>query len=590
MSMLCVKYLLLALCFLGLSSSVGAQKNLSFEICEALTSQENPRLMQGLDNWLFSKTDLISEISIEDVALLRLKELQDALDYRGMEIIFVLLPSRAMMHYDKFDLSQAHFKNYDLERAIESYEDALEVLSSIGFYAPNVYEYLLANADGQDYAFKRDSHWLPASAALTAELVKATMLDTVAYEFLRFKEYEVVLKEVGLRDSDLARALNKQCKLSIAPEPQEIYELDISASKNTQQDLFIESQTSFIPLWGTSYSQTSNFAEFLQAELDVDIINYGYGAAGLWRSLRHYFLEKELGSDYPELVIWEIPYGYFTEFNFLELYKELVPAIYGTCKDDLALAPKISKELNQSKLTTLLDSDTTLFKQSAWQVVRASLTQHNESAVKMVFNGEKNPWLSKQVETGKSLNNTYYEFSVWLWTDGNQPKNVALTMFSGKDNVSIQNITLTPEPKLYTVLHNFSDTEKTSFTVRVDGLKKQWTVNSEGYYLYATEPVVRQVDSFELLRLEDDSVLDDTYYSQIEFEDTIVREFDLVYTYADGSSKSERIERDIYSDNNGKFFHELPVNATAPLTAMYVEGLMSNAVGSVSTQICKKPQ
>jgi len=138
-----VKYILLWFCFLTLNTSIYAQENLSFEICEAITNQENPRILKGLDSWLFSRTDLISDIAIADQALLRLKELKTALDYKDMEIVFVLLPSRAMMHYDKFDLSQERFQNYDLEEAIQSYENALLVLNDVGFYAPNVYEYLM---------------------------------------------------------------------------------------------------------------------------------------------------------------------------------------------------------------------------------------------------------------------------------------------------------------------------------------------------------------------------------------------------------------------------------------------------------------
>lgn len=585
--MLFTKYFLLGLCFLSLTSHVFAQEDYSFEICEAITKQENPRILKGFDNWLFSRTDLISDIAITDEALLRLKELKAALDYRDMGIVFVLLPSRAMMHYDKFDLSQERFKNYDLKQAIESYEKALAVLRDVGFDVPNVYEYLLKNADGQDFSFKRDSHWLPNAAALTAEVVKETVVNTSVYEDLEISEFEAVLREVGVRDSDLARALNIQCKLSIPPEPQEIYQLE---STTTQTDLFAENQTSLIPLWGTSYSQTSNFAEFLQAELDVDIVNYGYGAAGLWRSLRHYFLEQEIESDYAKLVVWEIPYGYFDEFDFLDLYQELIPTVYGACEGDFEVVQTVTKQLNQTKPVNILKVDELKFETPAWQAVRADLLEHDTEAVKMIFNGEKNPWLSHFVETDEVLSNKLYEFSVWLWTDGGQPQKVALTMFSGKDNVSVQNIVLTTEPKLYTVLHDFSPTEKTGFTVRIDGLKRQWSPNSAGSYLYALSPEIRQLESFEILDLGDKSILlDDDYYSYLAFEDMIIRDYQLVYEFEDGSSKVQTIERDIYSDNNGRFFYEMPTNVEAALNNIRIDGLMSSAVGNMSIQICRKP-
>ena len=576
--------------FYILSSYCFSQEQQTFELCEAITKQENSRILQGIDNWLFSKHDLISHVSISDEALRRLKELKAALDYAGIEVVFVNLPSRAMMHSDKFDLSQERFKNYDLEKALVSYKNALDVLRDVGFNTPDVYDYLSRQDTDEDYAFKRDSHWLPNAAALTAELVKEAVSESYVYDALDFGEYEAVLREVAERESDLARAANTQCNLSIPHEAHKVYELK---TNDNQTDLLGNTETSLVPLWGTSYSQTSNFAEFLQAELDVDIVNYGYGAAGLWRSLRQYFLEQELESETAKLAIWEFPYAYFEEFNFLDRYQELIPTIYGSCEDAAAIVPTVIKEINQGSAVNVLSESASQIQQGNWNAVRADLYEHDipeqTEAIKLVFNGEKNPWLSHQVETEATLSNKIYEFSVWLWTDGPQPRNAGLLLFSGKDNVSSKQIRLTPTPTLYTLSHSFSETDKTSFTIRVDGLKQQWTPNSKGKYLYVASPQVRQLEALELLRVEEDAVLTDDYYTYIEFEDMVVRNYQLVYNYADGSTQYQTIERDIYSDNNGRYFYELPSTATAPLTSIYIDNLTSTAVGTVSAQLCKKP-
>ncbi len=597
-AMLYIRWVILGVCFFCLTTNSSfAQEDFSFEVCEVLAKQENPRVIQGLDNWLFGSTDLISDSVMDDEAVVQLKKLKTALEYRGIEVIFVLLPSRAMMHYDKLDLSKEIFKTYDLEEAINSYENALKVLNDIGFHTPNVYEYLLANAQGQDYAFERDSHWLPHSAAYTAELVKEALEKNDAKYQLIHSDFEVQLKLITERYSDLARAVNISCGTAIPSEPQEIYEL---VSLQTQSDLLTNTETSVVPLWGTSFSRTSNFAEFLQAELDVEIANYAYGAAGLWRSLRQYFLETDTSSSAPELAIWEIPYRYYEEFNSVELYQELIPTIYGLCESDLAITPMSVHSISAQHVNLF---DETVTKLENWDAVRLSTTQYSdpltqtsgqevEKVTKLIFNGEKDPWLSYEMETLKPLAGEFYEFSVWLWTDEDQPKKAALYMFSGKGNVAITKLTLTTEPQLYTVFHGFSaEEEKTAMTLRIDGIQGAWSENSKGQYLYAASPVLYKSGPIQLFASEREqaTIQDDSYYSYIEFTDKSIVDFQLFYEYSDDSFISVDIKRDKHTVNEGKYFYEIPSQPLAFLKNLYLKGLPSLANGKVSSQLCKTP-
>jgi len=563
-------------------------QNENFTICSTIADQEVPRIVQGQDNWLFSKTELVTDIDINDQAIERLKELKTALDYLGIEIVFVNLPTRAMMHYDKFDSQEKLLKDYDLLEAENAYNSSLQILNALGFYAPNVLEYLNLNFEG-DYGFKRDSHWTPDAAKHTSELVHNSFRESSSYGSINQGDFEIQLKETIQRNSDLARYVMVNCGNDIAKEPQNIYQV---VSSKSQSDLFADSNISFIPLWGTSYSQSSNFAEFLAAELDVEIVNYGFGYAGLWRSLRNYFLEVDESKVYPEFVIWEFAYGYFEEFNLLDIYKEIIPTIYGICEGSLqASSKRLHKFITSKNLLSVADARANF---ANWQSMRSNATSYQtpeaDEAIKLVFSGEKDPFLYHDFETNSILTNKTYEFSVLLWTDSDQPKSAALYLYA-KGDVSVEPVILTNTPTLHTIKHQFSNTNDTAFTIRIDGLQNQTvTMNSEnkGSFLYASLPNLSQVSAIKLIDDLNEDVQGSDYYTHITFDDQSILEYSLVYEYSDGSIYVEKINRDKHSRNNGQYFYELP-DKIMSLNAISLAGISQGVRGGFSTQVCRKP-
>ncbi len=568
---------------------IGHTFSQNFTICNTIANQEQPRVVQGLDNWLFSITELVTDIEISDEALNRLQELKAAFDYLGIEVIITNLPTRAMMHYDKFDLEQKLLKDYSLAEAQNAYDSSIETLTNIGFHAPNVLDYLTDNLS-EDYGFMRDSHWTPDSAYRTSQLVAEIVNSTSVNEKIQHTDFEIQLKESVQRNSDLARYVMINCDVNIPNEPQEIYEIVVSED---QSELFADSIASIVPLWGTSYSQSSNFSEFLQAELNVEIVNYGFGYAGLWRSLRNYFLELDESEPLPDLAIWEFAYGYFEEFNLIDIYKEIIPTLYGSCEGVLQASDKISHEL--------VDGDDNIFSESSvrfepahWNAARSTSSVYPASeiqdTIKLVFNGEKDPFLYQDFETNSTLGSKTYEFSVFLWTDDDQPKNAALYLYSGKD-FAVEPVRLTNQPTLYTIKHQFSDNPNTAFTIRIDGIQSQnlaMSLDNKGSYLYASSPslynfpVIKLVDNFK------EDVYGSNYYTHISFDDLSILDYSLEYRFSDGSIHTEKISRDRHARNNGRYFYELPEGQVS-LNSVSLSGVAQSTIDNVSAQICKKP-
>ena len=577
--------------FLCFCSAQAEQEELFFRICSEITDKEQPYILQGVDNWLFGRNELASDVAIDADLLERIAELKAAFDYVGIEVIFANLPHRPMLHYDKFDLGELSLKQYDVDAATRSYNQSVQDLEQLGFITPNVLEYLQQKGI-EDYGFKRDSHWTPNGALSISKLVKEVLDASTIAEQLSYADYEIQLKEQVQRRSDLGGFVTNACGVEYPSEPQKVYEV---IQNNAVEKLFSDSDTSNIVLWGTSYSLSSNFAEFLQAELDVEVNNYGFNLAGLWRSLRHYFLEDSESIKHPQVAIWEFPYGYIQEFNLANIYKEIIPTIYGTCEDELVVTPYASLKI--PKPNNLLGEFANQFPEVDWLAMRSTVLANEangQSGIKLSFTGQEDPWMFRQIETNSSLTNTLYEFSVWLWTDANQPNDAALYMYNGSD-IAMQKIILTSEPTKYTIKHKFKETENTAFSIRIDGIENQVSKFSEenkDSYLYASKPSLHKhkLEPFLLMHNENTEVQSHDFYTYIHFDNWSILDYDLHYTYSDGKVLEQSIKRDRYSKNNGKYFYELPEReGNAHLLSITLDGLSSKHHGSVGTQLCRKP-
>lgn len=577
--------------FLLLSFTVCfAQQELDFELCPAITQQAQPVALKGLDNWLFHSKETLTTIAIEDNVQDRLKDLYKALKYKGIEVVFANLPTRLMMHNEKLDETQAIFKNYDLSQTVQSYLTANEVLSEVGFTVPNLYDYLV-NTSSSDFAYKRDTHWNPTGASHVATALQEVLAKSSTYQKMNYKAYTSELIEVIQRDSDIAKYVKAVCNIPISLEPQPTYRL---ATTDTSTSLLGEDSTSQLLLWGTSYSRISNFYEFLQAATDVEVLNYAYGHSGLWGSITSYFLESDKTVPHPKLAIWEAPYWTFEEFNNTKVYRELIPTIYGACQDDLQIIPEHITELKDQSVNLLSESEMAL-ESTVWRAIRSSIQPQampdHEEAIKIVFSGKKDPWIHLDFETNSPLSNKAYEFSVWLWTDSDQPKSAALYLYSGND-VSVETINLTQEPTQYIIKKQFVDSQNTGFTVRIDGLQNQNTDlenSAKNAYMFAASPQLSKASKVDLMTIDIDSLYGPEFYTHLTFEDLSINDFQLIYEFEDNTTITETISRNPLA-NTGEYFFELPKNNTSTIKKIQLSVLRENALGTVSSNICKKPE
>ena len=130
------------------------------------------------------------------------------------------------------------------------------------------------------------------------------------------------------------------------------------------------------------------------------------------------------------------------------------------------------------------------FDNVVWIKTRLTVTANQVSAPdgaltadKIIFTGVPDPYIEQSYNTGSALASRTFTFSVWLWTDINQPTAAKLYIYDNSvGDIGSKDITLTATPTLYTFSHTFGAAEADTIIVaRFDGVHAA----GANEYLYA---------------------------------------------------------------------------------------------------------
>lgn len=320
-------------------------------------------VFQGQDNWLFAIPNLAVSVKIESTN--RLQELIETFDFLGVEVVFVNVPSRATIHSEKLSSEKPDSGTFgggkfgggksggdvsyyfDYQQASEAYTKTIDMLQRSGLETEHLLDYIHLNRKADvDYTFQKDTHWNSNGAALVAKAVSEVITELDSFQSMASTTdlYNIELTERRERQSDILGYVTAMCgPLEISTDLQKIYRVT-----NPNSTMLSDADSLSIPLWGTSYSGSVDFDDFLSFELDVDVINHSIIAGGVWQSLLSYFLNLE--EDYPQIAIWEAPFWLLNELNNPRAYKEVIPTLYGSCAGDLVVIPQTVRDI------ALLDS------------------------------------------------------------------------------------------------------------------------------------------------------------------------------------------------------------------------------------------
>ncbi|MFN3579178.1 MAG: alginate O-acetyltransferase AlgX-related protein [Pseudomonas sp.] len=297
------------------------------------------QLTGGTDRWLFrSDVDLTNNFGIPASMQPEFARLVAALARQGTQLAMVVQPTRGLMHRDKIRPEYAH--GFDYPRAANNLRAYLGQLTAAGAIVPDIMQ-LVENPLEDEYFFRRDHHWTPAGARATARLVADHLLAHPVHSQLTHKAYRSESGLTVFKDGSMNTALASLCGnhygFQYVPGYRTVPEVSDASA------LFDEQPAPEVILVGTSNSASRdvenkeyNFDGFLKDYLSVDLLNFAMPGAGEFGAMVEYLHSDSYKTDGPpKLIVWELPANY--RLNSPEMYRQLIPAIQGQCREDNTL-------------------------------------------------------------------------------------------------------------------------------------------------------------------------------------------------------------------------------------------------------------
>lgn len=301
-------------------------------LCDAVNNDANysssklkalKYLTEGKNGWVYrSKDDFIEDFD-KNISYQGLKELNDLLVSRGIRLVLVYLPTRALM--TPGSVPRARF---DFDKAFASYKAKLKKLRQVGILVPDTAS-LVTQYKDTDFYFKRDIHWTPFGARKTAELTAQTILQAGLIEPLT--GYQFTNDRVGSYTISgfMQKGIKQLCGSEYIKQYFQAYTFSQSSNASDEDALLTEDPDIETVLLGTSFSAVDrlNFAGFLQEYLKAPLENYALPAG---RQLGSWITFSETKSNpAPKVIIWEVlPYYLLTDSIVLA---QILPRIQGGC-------------------------------------------------------------------------------------------------------------------------------------------------------------------------------------------------------------------------------------------------------------------
>lgn len=304
-----------------------------------LASDEYGEMTQGRHGWFFrTAADLTWRYYVAPEAENYVRRLADALDRKGARIGFVIVPPRGVLYNDEVIAGGGFTPILTADEGGELYQRMLKSLRRAGAIAPDIRA--AARAAESQFFFKRDHHWTPDGARISAKAFADAYRQEVGEKSLgalKFKTEPAADLELK---GGMAQAISRACRDSIPAEPFTLYETRQQASDAADLGLFGDAPNSVnVVLLGSSFSDVAsfNFDGFLSEAMGSAVANHAISGGLLMKSAVSYFSSAAFQADPPDLIVWEAPVYYDISGSALD-FRQIIPAVGGACAPDAAVA------------------------------------------------------------------------------------------------------------------------------------------------------------------------------------------------------------------------------------------------------------
>ena len=287
------------------------ERNLSWIVMRDLGS----RVREGKRDWFFLNDERVIYPDRHNNAATRASEvirLRNRLASQSIELIVAVIPDKSRI---KSDSLGNLLRPKSIEFRVEQWVDSL---SRAGVNVVNLTDTLKQRNDiaGKHSFMRTDTHWNEEGAEIAARLIAQRILHT-GFVASPSVERTISTQTQQIFAGDLEKLAGINNLHAWFRPPGEMvrhssFAMSTQASsaqdgKPLDDDLFGDSQLPNTVLLGTSYSTTSNFAQFLAFFLKTNIANFAKEGGDFSGSVNAYLKSVAFKETPPKMIIWEIP-------------------------------------------------------------------------------------------------------------------------------------------------------------------------------------------------------------------------------------------------------------------------------------------
>lgn len=289
----------------------------------------------GKEGWLFRSADFRTDFTLPEKTFSALKEINERLKRKGIDLVIALQPSRAMVmaqYLDPADIPEG----YNPSEAKKNYKALIRKLNADGIAAADLSDV----PDDVIYFFKGDPHWRREGAQWSAEKVAGMIRKNPVYKDIEKEDFSNEItwwleSEKGEFDEFVEQA----CDVVMPQERRPMWATTSLTAKVDENALFGDVEYPDIVVVGTSntaHEEDFNFVGSLKQTLNADIRNRALSAGEMTGAPLVFYATDEFHDHPPKIMIWE----FLSHHNFNDDigFRQILPAIDGVCGEDEALA------------------------------------------------------------------------------------------------------------------------------------------------------------------------------------------------------------------------------------------------------------
>lgn len=297
-------------------------------------------LTQGNDGWFFRQGDINEYFDLLPHAEDYLTRLTQAFASQGTQLVLLQVPPRPFSAYKYFNRTQPAQRSFNRADGMIYYKSYIEDLKKTGALIVDVtdkMEQYDAKTD-QHFFYRRDTHWMPFGAMLSAQNVAEVLKQDKKYQTIKPREFKTeVTGDLPMR-SAIAMEVETLCSDDIPSESFPAYQTNEVIKKDKSALFGDDDESAPLVLLGSSFSAVPwfNFDGFLAEYTGIEVANFAISAGKLFNAIVSYTALPKDQRLSPDYVVWENLAHY--DFNIGDaMFRQAIPAVYGECAPEAAL-------------------------------------------------------------------------------------------------------------------------------------------------------------------------------------------------------------------------------------------------------------